>query len=97
MPERSRARKEQWCVRVCSVMCFFFSSRRRHTTLVSDWSSDVCSSDLSANLAPQEGGEPERVERAMLTPDMFAVLRVAPLLGRVFTPEEAQADRKSGV
>ena len=26
--------------------CFFFSSRRRHTSLVSDWSSDVCSSDL---------------------------------------------------
>src|SRR5262249_28287588 len=24
---------------------FFFSSRRRHTRLVSDWSSDVCSSD----------------------------------------------------
>src|SRR5258706_7821098 len=24
---------------------FFFSSRRRHTILVSDWSSDVCSSD----------------------------------------------------
>src|SRR5215213_10977868 len=29
---------------------FFFSSRRRHTRLVSDWSSDVCSSDLA--LAP---------------------------------------------
>src|SRR5262249_8758763 len=29
------------------VTCdFFFSSRRRHTRLVSDWSSDVCSSDL---------------------------------------------------
>src|SRR5262249_61529447 len=30
------------------VRCFFFffSSRRRHTRLVSDWSSDVCSSDL---------------------------------------------------
>src|SRR5438093_12223430 len=27
-------------------MLFFFSSRRRHTRLVSDWSSDVCSSDL---------------------------------------------------
>src|SRR5829696_10427619 len=25
---------------------FFFPSRRRHTRLVSDWSSDVCSSDL---------------------------------------------------
>src|SRR5258706_5857885 len=29
--------------------CFFFSSRRRHTILVSDWSSDVCSSDLVGN------------------------------------------------
>src|SRR5947199_7861396 len=26
---------------------FFFSSRRRHTRCLSDWSSDVCSSDLS--------------------------------------------------
>src|SRR5471030_557311 len=28
------------------VICFFFSSRRRHTRCLSDWSSDVCSSDL---------------------------------------------------
>src|SRR5262245_54009564 len=28
-------------------MSFFFSSRRRHTRCLSDWSSDVCSSDLS--------------------------------------------------
>src|SRR5258706_7605161 len=28
------------------ALFFFFSSRRRHTRLVSDWSSDVCSSDL---------------------------------------------------
>src|SRR5690242_21026653 len=27
---------------------FFFSSRRRHTRLTCDWSSDVCSSDLVA-------------------------------------------------
>src|SRR5436853_1738962 len=27
---------------------FFFSSRRRHTRCLSDWSSDVCSSDLGA-------------------------------------------------
>src|SRR5256885_12884322 len=26
---------------------FFFSSRRRHTRLQGDWSSDVCSSDLA--------------------------------------------------
>src|SRR5438046_10404358 len=30
---------------------FFFSSRRRHTRLVSDWSSDVCSSDLPRRAA----------------------------------------------
>src|SRR3989454_5428799 len=29
------------------VRVFFFSSRRRHTRLQGDWSSDVCSSDLA--------------------------------------------------
>src|SRR5205814_6604834 len=28
------------------IVTFFFSSRRRHTRCLSDWSSDVCSSDL---------------------------------------------------
>src|SRR2546430_6012188 len=32
---------------------FFFSSRRRHTRFDCDWSSDVCSSDLSLSF---EGG-----------------------------------------
>src|SRR6266571_5540391 len=33
-------------------MCFFFfSSRRRHTRLTCDWSSDVCSSDLDRAFA----------------------------------------------
>src|SRR5437762_6392604 len=32
---------------VCS---FFFSSRRRHTRYIGDWSSDVCSSDLLGTL-----------------------------------------------
>src|SRR5205807_6709554 len=30
---------------------FFFSSRRRHTRLQGDWSSDVCSSDLNRAAA----------------------------------------------
>src|SRR2546430_12752153 len=33
---------------------FFFSSRRRHTRFDCDWSSDVCSSDLSS-LLPLSG------------------------------------------
>src|SRR5690625_3398488 len=38
-------------------MWFFFSSRRRHTRWPRDWSSDVCSSDLSESriqLSPEE-------------------------------------------
>src|SRR6266700_5896106 len=30
------------------VLFFFFSSKRRHTRFSRDWSSDVCSSDLTA-------------------------------------------------
>src|SRR3978361_2048581 len=33
-------------VMIISVFMIFFSSRRRHTRLERDWSSDVCSSDL---------------------------------------------------
>src|SRR5215204_4352584 len=29
-----------------NILFFFFSSRRRHTRSLCDWSSDVCSSDL---------------------------------------------------
>src|SRR5256885_5329538 len=36
------------------VVFFFFSSRRRHTRLQGDWSSDVCSSDLIAFVAAFE-------------------------------------------
>src|SRR5690349_22186399 len=40
---------------MCSVVPlhfppFFFSSRRRHTRSLRDWSSDVCSSDLLARV-----------------------------------------------
>src|SRR5699024_12149617 len=35
---------------------FFFSSRRRHTRSKRDWSSDVCSSDLSDVVIGDEHG-----------------------------------------
>src|SRR5687768_18443409 len=40
------------------MFCFFFSSRRRHTRCSRDWSSDVCSSDLS--LRAWQEKEPKR-------------------------------------
>src|SRR2546426_11248089 len=38
---------------------FFFSSRRRHTRLQGDWSSDVCSSDLVTVVGTSGGATPE--------------------------------------
>src|SRR5437879_10792999 len=44
-------------------MCiFFFSSRRRHTRYIGDWSSDVCSSDLTL------AGELTGMELARINP-----------------------------
>src|SRR5437762_8366914 len=36
------------------TMLFFFSSRRRHTRYIGDWSSDVCSSDLIEDVHKTE-------------------------------------------
>src|SRR5699024_11861074 len=45
----------------CILLLFFFSSRRRHTISKRDWSSDVCSSDLSCDITCKV---PERATRA---------------------------------
>src|SRR5256885_17271437 len=49
---------------------FFFSSRRRHTRLQGDWSSDVCSSDLSHGFAAASPGP--AVKAQILTPSAFS-------------------------
>src|SRR5260221_13306207 len=45
---------------------FFFSSRRRHTRSLCDWSSDVCSSDLEI-----AGPEPVQIEMAARGPKKY--------------------------
>src|SRR5437879_10779026 len=40
---------------VSFIFFFFFSSRRRHTRYIGDWSSDVCSSDLSIEKRMSHG------------------------------------------
>src|SRR5262245_62639811 len=41
------ARSSTKATALCINMIVFFPSRRRHTRCLSDWNSDVCSSDLS--------------------------------------------------
>src|SRR5690625_7589583 len=48
-------------VLVYIIMClFFFSSRRRHTRWPRDWSSDVCSSDLTVPITATGSGGGDR-------------------------------------
>src|SRR5690606_29131635 len=49
---------KSWWISDVVGLCFFFSSRRRHTRFSRDWSSDVCSSDLchSAQCFPVRTG-----------------------------------------
>src|SRR5256886_10332961 len=44
----------------------FFSSRRRHTRVDCDWSSDVCSSDLRAVAGADHGAAVPRPRRLLL-------------------------------
>ena len=78
-------------LKLCLIVCvffffFFFSSRRRHTRLVSDWSSDVCSSDRTGNATLAD---------AMKSADVFLGVSVPGMV----TPEmvASMADRKSVV
>src|SRR6476620_2389895 len=51
------------------MVCFFFSSRRRHTRYWRDWSSDVCSSDLRpASLRPGSQSARTTTRYAVLPP-----------------------------
>src|SRR5260221_9697881 len=59
-PETSYMQK----IESLTSLFFFFSSRRRHTRSLCDWSSDVCSSDLAL---PQPGKLNDAIGAAGLT------------------------------
>src|SRR5438045_8428778 len=73
---------------------FFFSSRRRHTRCLSDWSSDVCSSDLEFEELlhrefPQHASEwDEGTDRRTFLKLMGASLALAGLAGCSYQPPE---------
>src|SRR3712207_7149150 len=68
------------------MICFFFSSRRRHTRYWRDWSSDVCSSDLvlaGGTLGRDPPAQEQRDQRRQDAPDGGGGGDVAGAPGRV--------------
>src|SRR5438034_6455281 len=86
-------------------MFFFFSSRRRHTRSLCDWSSDVCSSDLKDGdnilLVRRAERAHTDVERAVVPEDIVLQLWIRNALARpvrcrrLEMARRANQDRKS--
>src|SRR5262245_55784605 len=75
---------------------FFFSSRRRHTRCLSDWSSDVCSSDLGANGAAQAILDCRALSEALLaSADPIAALKAYEAKRLPATSEVVLANREA--
>src|SRR6266403_4289944 len=66
------------------IIFFFFSSRRRHTRSLRDWSSDVCSSDLGDDAIVVVGvalGLHERLSAASRAPNEVGAPGIASIEG----------------
>src|SRR5690606_40604926 len=89
---------------LCYVtLSFFFSSRRRHTRFSRDWSSDVCSSDLSRHVAQLEeallelsGAAGELLCQPRLTCDLGQSLGIFEEIGRASCRERVQFTEVTG-
>src|SRR5436189_1343351 len=57
---------------------FFFSRRSRHTRYIGDWSSDVCSSDLTACTVADLGGAAGAAGRGGMAGAGIAALAAGP-------------------
>src|SRR5262249_59567318 len=82
----------------CLLFLFFFSSRRRHTRLVSDWSSDVCSSDLfgAGSRGDVERAAARAAELAEALDDREALAMVTYYHGVITMLGERSEERRVG-
>src|SRR5690242_21535042 len=86
-------------------LIFFFSSRRRHTRLTCDWSSDVCSSDLNTALitetlnflADEKGNSPRLLKADVRIPQVQELLGTdQPTTIRLFKDYVRSEERRVG-
>src|SRR5699024_11407152 len=76
---------------VLSCVCFFFSSRRRHTSSKRDWSSDVCSSDLTCRRIVSAASL-----SLWISMEVTICCTVALCTDAIFSPEARSEERRVG-
>src|SRR5688500_20393498 len=77
----------------CKSISFFFSSRRRHTRLQGDWSSDVRSSDLWVDIASGKIAASSAAATGALT--VSGDPQAAKRLGKIFRRRHMLAGSRS--
>src|SRR5699024_11969620 len=77
----------------CVTFLFFFSSRRRHTRSKRDWSSDVCSSDLTLVNEILYTALSRRVHRARAIPGQHRSISGADDIDKVIHVDQSPIGR----
>src|SRR5438045_5857667 len=75
---------------------FFFSSRRRHTRCLSDWSSDVCSSDLRKAKGKKRGASMTRSRWPMMIGGLLIAGAAAGAVGALISRRRQQKWQEFG-
>src|SRR3546814_10404201 len=83
----------------CCVFCFFFKQKTAYEMRISDWSSDVCSSDLMMHPVPRTGdvGDPRIAEMrrpAVLLRVARPALHAADEQGRTRDPRPERSEAR---
>src|SRR3546814_4881814 len=76
---------------------FFFKQKTAYEMRISDWSSDVCSSDLAQELAARAGQRSTSARRAALERELAELKARETEHGLVLTLGDVLLDRKSVV
>src|SRR5437660_8343261 len=86
---------------LCVIFVFFFSSRRRHTRWPRDWSSDVCSSDLTTSQVAAMAAAPvakesmaSRLRRASAAVNNVSHAGTAKSRTRNWPPAETRSEER---
>src|SRR2546430_10873665 len=76
------------------ILAFFFSSRRRHTRFDCDWSSDVCSSDLTQNADKEKIENLARQDALIHTLCLYRTVSLSVRVRRSIRSEERRVGKE---